>query len=237
MIHKRMPNFKPLYFLVTFSCLMMNAVFAQEAEGGIELQFVSFPKSLDAKPVELLIGEGKTILVELPTNSISQIYKVKPQANWKIGKMVKDDEGKPSFQVYGEAPAIRATKQLILVIRSAKDDADGLKLIPMDYSESNFGGGNYFVMNASGVDIAGAIGTSKFTLQPRKHTLLAPKPTKTVNDRDYCFAKFFYRVEENVQPFFSSTWRFNKAARSMVFFYQNGKTKHLRIHTIRSYVK
>ena len=53
----QMPKFKPLTLLVSLSFLIAHAVFAQGEEGGIELQFVSFPKSADAKPVELLIGE------------------------------------------------------------------------------------------------------------------------------------------------------------------------------------
>ena len=225
---------KPLYLFVSFSWLLISAAFA---EGEIELQFVSFPKSLDSKPVELLIGEEKTMLVEMPTNSISPVYKVKPLSKWMIGKTTVDDEGKPSFDVYGQAPAISSTKQLILVIRKGKDDADGLKLIPMDYSQAGFGGGKYLLLNAANIDIAGAIGTAKFALKPGKYTLLAPKPTKVKGERKYCFAKFFYRKGKNTQPFFSSTLRFNKGARSMVFFYIDPKTKHLKLHTIRKYVK
>lgn len=220
-----------VYLLVSF-LLIQTAL----SEGEIELKFVSFPKSMNAQPVELLIGEGKTMLVDLPTNSISSAYKVKPLANWAIGKMTKDEEGKASFKVYGQAPAINSTKQLILVIRSGKDDSEGLKLIPMDYSDKNFGGGKYFVMNATSIEIAGAIGTSEFSLKPRQHKLLAPKPTKIENDRSYCFAKFYYRKGENIQPFFSSTWQFNKAARSMVFIYHDPKTKHLKLHSIRSFI-
>jgi hypothetical protein len=180
-------KFKPLYLLVSFSWLLIHAAFA---EGEIELQFVSFPKSPDAKPVELLIGEEQTILVEMPTNSISPVYKVKPLSKWVIGKTTVDAEGKPSFDVYGQAPAISSTKQLILVIRSSKGDAGGLKLIPMDYSQAGFGGGKYLLLNAANIDIAGAIGTGKFSLKSGKYALLAPKPTKVKGERKYCFRKF-----------------------------------------------
>lgn len=229
-----MTKFKSLYLFFSFSWLFIHAAYA---EGEIELQFVSFPKSPDAKPVELFIGEGKTILVELPTNSISPVYKVKQLSKWMLGKTVTDDEGKPSFDVYGQAPAISSTKQLILVIRKGKDGAGGLTLIPMDYNQAGFGGGKYLLINATKIDIGGAIGTDKFSLKPGKYTLLAPKPTKVKGDRKYCFAIFFYRKEKNIQPFFSSTWRFNTAARSVVFFYNDPSTRKLKLHTIRSYVK
>ena len=228
-----MTCFKLPCLLAALSYLLIHAAFA---DGEIQVQFVSFPKAADAKPVELLIGEGETMLVEIPTNSISPIYKVKPLTQWIIGKTTTDENDESTFDVYGQAPSISSTKQLILVIRKGKDDAGGLKLIPLDYSQSSFRGGNYFLMNATSVDIAGAIGTGKFSLKPRKHTLLAPQPTKIKSDRKYCFAKFFYRKEKNIQPFFSSTWRFNNRARSMVFFYHDPGTGRLRLHTIRDYL-
>jgi len=81
---------------------------------------------------------------------------IQATCKWVIGKTTTDDEGKPSFDVYGQAPAISATKQLILVIRSAKGDAGGLALIPMDYSKTGFDGGKYLLVNATNVDIGGA---------------------------------------------------------------------------------
>ena len=148
---------KPLYLFISFCWLWIHAASAQ---GVVELQFVSFPRSLNAKPVELLIGEGKTIPVEMPTNSISPVYKVKALSKWVVGKSSVNDEGEPTFDVYGQAPAISSTKQLVLVIRKGKDDASGLKLIPMDYSQVGFGGGKYLLLNAANIDIAGSVGTA-----------------------------------------------------------------------------
>lgn len=125
--------------------------------------------------------------------------------------------------------------QLILVVRKGRDDGDGLELIPWKNNDQGFGGRKYFLLNASSVDIAGTIGTGKFSLKPKKYDLIAPKPTKTKGDRKYSFAQFYFRTKEEIQPFFSSTWRFNKKARSMVFFYHDPNTKRLRIHTIRSF--
>ncbi len=48
---------------------------AQEG-GTVTLQFLSFPKSIDPKPVELFLGDGKTIEVEIPTNAFSKLYKI-----------------------------------------------------------------------------------------------------------------------------------------------------------------
>lgn len=218
-------------------CFSLAVGTAPAQQADIEIQFVSFPKLADAKPVELLIGEGETMAVELPTNSISTVYKVKPLAKWVIGKTEVNGEGEESFGIYGQAPAIASPKQLILVIRKGKEDADGLELIPMDNRGSHFGGGKYFLMNATKVDIAGSVGTEKFALKPNAHTLVAPEPTKTKGESKYCYAQIYFRKDEEVQPFFTSTWRFNENARTMVFFYHEPTTNQLKLHTIRDYVK
>lgn len=203
----------------------------------VNLHFVSFPKLANAETVELLVGEGKTIEIELPTNSISKSYQVAPLASWLIGKSSVDAEGKFKFETYGQTQSIGTKNQMILAVRKGKDNAGGLHLIPMDYSQTGFGGGEYFLMNATVLEIAGDVGTSKFALKPLKHVLLDPKPTKKSGEREYAFAKFYFRKGEEVQPFFSSTWRYSENARSMVFFYQDPKTMHLRLHTIRDYLE
>lgn len=227
--------FRPL--LLSAAVCLFPAAQTAFAQAEVELQFVSFPKASDAKPVELLVGEGETIAVELPTNSISSVYKVKPLAKWVIGKTEIGEEGKQSFLIFGEAPAIASPKQLILVVRKGKEDSDGLELIPVDNRGSNFGGGKYFLMNAARVDIAGSIGTAKFALKPNAHTLLSTGPTKTKGDSKYCYAQIFFRKDEEIQPFFTSTWRFNENARTMVFFFHDPSTTQLRLHTIRDYVE
>ncbi len=201
----------------------------------VNLRFVSFPKAAAAEPVELLLGEGQTMEVELPTNSISKTYKVPALATWSLGKSSVNEEGKSIFLSYGEARSIGASEQLILVVRKGHNDAAGLQLTPMKTSDEGLDGGKYLLFNASKVDIAGTIGTAKFALEPGKHGFVAPKPTKTEGNRQYCFAKFYFREAKDIHPFFSATWRFNQEARSIVFFHHDPHTKQLRVHTIRSF--
>jgi hypothetical protein len=203
----------------------------------VNLRFVSFPKSTDADPVELLLAEGQTIQIELPTNSISKAYKVPALSTWALGKSSTNAEGKSIFLPYGQTRSAGAGEQLILVVRKGRDDAAGLELTALKDGGDGFDGGKYLLLNASKVDVAGNIGTGKFTLEPGKHSVLAPNPTKTEAGRKYCFAKFYFRQDEEIQPFFSSTWRFNEEARSMVVFYHDPKTRQLAVHTIRSFAR
>jgi hypothetical protein len=230
----RFAPFTHFLFLTALTAIL--SVKAAPANGEITVRFISFPKSSNSEPVELAIGKEETIPIELPTNSISPAYKAKSPTHWLLGKTVVDAKGKASFDVYGQAPVNSAPEQLVLVIRKGKHEADGLELIPMDYQTSNFGGGEYFLVNATKVDIAGMIGTERFLLKPDRRVLIAPEPTSTRNGREYAYAQVFFRKGEEVQPFLSSTWRFNDNARSIIFFYHDPKTMQLRVHTIRDFI-
>jgi hypothetical protein len=218
--------------LLSFFALSLTS-FAQEQQ--VSLQFVSFPISASAKPVELIIGKEKTMNVELPTNALSPVYKVNRLSEWVIGKSSVGTEGQFVFDTYGKAPALASVKQLILVVRKGTNDSDGFDLIPMDNLEANFGGGMYFFMNAAKVDIAVEIGDKKFALKPLTHNLVKPSPSKTEGERQYLYTTLQFRKGEEAVPYYSSTWRFSEKARSLVFLYHDSNTNQLRTHTIRDY--
>ncbi len=205
-------------------------------ENGISLQFVAFPKIADAEPVELLLGDGKTMKVELPTNRLSPIYKVEPMAHWALGKASKDDKGEFAFNTYGKAPSIASTNQLILVIRSGPNESDGFELIPMDNGTVNFGGGKFFFMNAARVNVAVEIGDVKLKLEPRQHKMVQPNPSKSEGKREYLYVYLHFRKGTEAVPFYDSTWRYNENVRSMVFLYHDPHSGQLRTHTIRDYL-
>lgn len=215
--------------------LFSQACFAQEEK--VMLQFVTFPKIINAEPVELLVGEGETIKVELPTNSLSPVYKVNRLSQWALGESSIGADEEFAFDVYGKTASLASSKQLILVIRKGAKVSDGLELILMDNQHSKFGGGMYFFMNAAKVDIAVKIGDKKFALKPRKHTLVQPKPSKVEGKRKYLYTYIAFRKGTKTVPFYESTWRFSKKARSMVFLYHDPHTKQLRTHSIRDYIQ
>lgn len=211
--------------------------FAQEPEQ-VTLRFLSFPKNASPQPVQLLIGEGEALEVKTPTNALSQPYKVKRLASWSFGKLepAKSKDDKPSFTSYGSAPALSSSNQLILLIRKGKENKDGLRVIPMDNNTGNFGGGQFFFMNAAKVDIAGMLGGTKFALKPGTHTIIEPVELRKREGAEQIFTEFFFRKEDEARPFFSSSWPANKKARSMVFFYHDTTNERLRFHSIRDYI-
>jgi hypothetical protein len=222
-------------------CLLAlgTPLIAQEAEQ-VTLRFLSFPKSASPQPVELLIGGGETLEVKIPTNALSAPYKVKRLSTWAVGKMepAASAEEPPSFTAYGSARALASSDQLILLIRNGKENADGMRVIPMDNRTGGFAGGQFFFMNAAKVDVAGVLGGTKFALKPGTHTIIKPKEMirREGAAANQFFTEFYFRKETEARPFFSSTWPANDKARSMVFFYHDPHNERLRMHTIRDYL-
>lgn len=225
------------------SCLGLIALtvsaMAQEAET-VTLRFITFPKSANPEPFQLLVAPGETMEIKAPTNALSTPYQVKRLSAWSFGKIEpgKTAEEPPTFTSYGSAPAPASSDQIILLIRNGKENKDGLQVIPMDNRSESFGGGQFFFMNAAKVDIAGMLGGTKFTLKPGKFTVIKPTELKQREEggKGLFFTEFYFRKDEEARPFFSSTWPHNEKARSMVFFFHDTKNDRLRMHTIRDYV-
>jgi hypothetical protein len=187
------------------------------------------------------LEEGKSIQVELPTTCLSPVYKVPALAQWNLGKMniVLDDNGKEKkvFTSYGKVNSAGSSQQLILVIRKGNSYKDGFKLIPLKYNEDDFGGGQYFIMNVTKVDIGLELGKTKVALKPQKYKLLKPNPSRVLNGRQQLYTKAYFRREGKMKAFYSSTWRLNSSARSLVFFYHEPVNNRIRTHTIRTYIR
>lgn len=213
--------------------LFSQACFAEEDQ--VELQFVTFPEVANAEPVELLIGKGEVIKIELPTNALSPVYKVNRLSQWALGKSSIGADEEFAFDIYGKAASLASSKQLILVIRRGEKVLDGLELILMDNKDSKFGGGMYFFMNAAKVDIAVKVGDKKFGLKPRKYKLVDPKPSRTKGSRKYLNIKIYFRKGDNFQDFYANILRYSDRARNMMFIYHDPHTKQFRTHTIRNY--
>lgn len=224
-----------LLLLFVSSIISSSLCCAQDKKA--EVQFVSFPITTNPQPIELLIGNEVTMTVEIPTNSLSPTYQVNPISEWVLGKSSKDKEGKFTFETYGKIPSLNTEKQLILVMRKGDNDSDGFELIAINNDPSNFGGGKYLFFNASKTEISGEIGESKFAIKPFNHTLIKPTPVESEDNtkRLYVFTRFL--KDEEANPFYSSTWRYNEKARSLVFFYNESINKSIKTHTIRDYLE
>ena len=225
------------YFLSSILLYVSASLAFGQDEEVVSLQFVSFPISNKSEPIELFLGDEKTIKVELPTSSLSPVYKVPAMSQWLLGEMKVNEEGEKVFKPFGKAKSAGGTKQLILVIREGATYKDGLKMIPLKYDVGNFSGGKYFIMNATKVDIGVQLGATQVALKPNTYKLAKPKESNEVNGHKELFVKVFFRNKDGMKPFYNSKWRLNDKARNLVFFYHEPHHRRIRTHTIRDYLR
>lgn len=211
---------------IAITFILMTGASAQEK---ISLQFLAFPKKLQPLPVELLVGEGKTIEVDTPGNELSTTYKVPPLESIVVGKTTVNEEGESVFQVYGKAKSITASKQIILLMRKGKDDSDGYVVLPINGELANFRGGSYLFINASGLNVGGVIGGSKFALKPGQRRLLKPTPN---HEDGICQVTLSYEREDKWKVFYDTRWPANEKYRSLIFFHQDPRTGRLGVSPI-----
>lgn len=220
-------RFSQLLILVglSLSCLPCTA----QDDPKVSLQFLAFPKQLRPEPIELVIGEKKTIKVETPGNELSPAYEVPQLETIIVGETSQNEKGEDVFQVYGRAEAIGASKQIILLFRKGKKNSDGFVVMPINGDLVNFKGGSYVFFNVSKSNVGVVIGDKKMALKPGQRELLSPQPD---HENGICQVTLSYQIGDRWKTFMDTRWPVNENYRSLVFFYQNPENGRLGVYPI-----
>lgn len=200
-----------------------------QSDQQVSLQFLAFPKRLDPKPIELLVGDKKIIPIDIPGHELSPVYRANRLASIVVGLTTKNEKGEPVFQSLGNAPSIASPRQIILLIRKGESNSDGFVVIPIDGDLTKFTGGSYLFINASKIPVGGLIGDKKFALKPGQKSLLQPAPT---HEGGGCQVTLSYQNNEKWEIFYDTRWSVNKRYRSLIFFYQDPETGSLGVAPI-----
>ena len=199
------------------------------AQEGMTLRFLAFPKSPAPQPVELLVGEGKTILVDTPGHELSTAYRVPVMGMLSVGKTIQSEEGGAVFESYGSAKALGVREQIVLLLRKGEAHSDGFVVLPVDASSIHFSGASFLFLNASSLDVAGLVGDQKLVLKPGQTRLVKPSPSHKDSG---CQVTFSYLRKDKWKTIFDTRWPASDKFRSIVFFYQDPKTGRLGIAPI-----
>lgn len=207
---------------------------AQQAET-FAMQFMTFPMTIEPLKVELLVGEGKTMELLVPSNELSSTVLVPRMASLVFGETVRNKEGKPEFKIYGQGKPAAAPKQLVLLLRKGQDMAAGFEVRAISSDLKEFAGGKLLFVNACRIAIGGRAGYKPFALKPGAHTIVEPK--LEANGR-LAFVEFFYDKDGAAIPFFSTLWPVSKNYRGLVFFYQDPNSDYkIRLHSFRHFLE
>lgn len=195
-------------------------------EKTIKLRFLGFPQVPNPQPVELLVGDGKTIKVDTPGNELSQPYSVPVLASISVGETVTNEKNESVFKVYGSAKAINAEELIVLLLRKGQKPSDGFVVLPVDAGRTGFKPASYLFINASNLEVGGVIGDQKFAMKPGQRRMLQPKP----NHADgICQVTLSYMKGDEWKTVYDTRWPASDKFRSMVFFYQDPGTGRLGI--------
>lgn len=223
----------PFPFLLALVGYVMSSLpcaAQQQEEGTVSLQFLAFPKQLRPEPVELVVGERKTIRVETPGNELSPTYEMPRRVGAiVVGETIENDRGEDKFKTYGRAKLIDAKEQIILLVRKGKSNSDGFSILPLDGELANFNGGSYLFINASKLNVAGKIGDKQFKLKPGQREMLQPEATHAGGG---CQVTLAYENDEKWKVFRDTRWSTNNRYRSLVFFLQDPNSGRLMVTPI-----
>jgi hypothetical protein len=218
----------PLLLLIAGYFLSSLPSTAQE-EGKVALQFLAFPKQLRPQPVELVVGENKTIEIQTPGNELSPTYEMPRTGTIEVGKTVENEAGEKVFQLYGRSKMISASNQIVLLLRKGEKNSDGFVILPIDGELSEFNGGSYIFINASKINIAGKIGDKRFSLGPGKREMVQPNAS---HPGGACQVTLAYQREDKWKVFKDTRWTANKRYRSLIFFHQDPVSQRLSVSPI-----
>lgn len=217
---------KILSITVTVAVITMSIATAQEK---MSLKFLAFPKMRGSEPVELVVGENKTIEVATPGHELSPEYKVAAQDTIVVGKTIVNEEGEPEFQVYGRAKSNGSSNQIILLMRKGRENSDGFDVVPINGNLDDFKGGNYIFINASKLNVGGVMGETKFALKPGQQRMLKPKPD---HENNVCQVTLSYEREDGWKKFKDTRWPTNERYRSLIFFHQDPRNGRIGVSPI-----
>ena len=221
--------------LLPFLSVCLWGGLAQAQQPQVELKFITFPSTLEPMEMEMIVGEGEVRKLEIPSNELSEPYRVQRLNQMVFGKMGQDTEGNPKFDTWGKGNFSSGAKQIVLILRKGKTLEEGFEVRAISSDPNAFGGGKMLFLNASGLDIAGTAGTKPFSLKPARHAIVEPKAER--NGR-LAFVEFFYRNKEGkAEGFFNSWWPVDKFSRGLIFFYQDpARDNRITFHSYREFL-
>jgi hypothetical protein len=200
----------------------------------MSLQFMTFPLAVEPLEVEMLVGEGKTIKIKVPSNELSDAVRIPLMGSLVFGETVLDEKKKPTFKIYGEGKPAAAPKQLVLLLRKGKEMADGFEVRAIPCDIQAFGGGKIMFVNATKVEIGGQIGHKPFALKPNAHTII--KPSLEANGR-LTYVELSYNQNGKAVPFFNTLWPVADNYRGLVFFYHDPNNENkIQLHSFRDFL-
>ena len=217
----------PYIFLVIFALASNKAVGEL-----LSLQFVATPEVVAYGGLELRTGEDTSVPIEVRPHEISKFYKVPASEHWSVGKFKQAADGTREFVEYGKVKSLQSQHQLVILIPTGDANDKRLNLVVVGNELVRFIGGTFLIVNGSDKEIGGILDDQEVSALPMESCLIQ----NTFADNKNAFhVQLSYRRDDKMKLFLSRKWPLNKKARALVCFYNDPKSKRLKMHPIRDF--
>ena len=221
-----------LYLILLSSVLLAPVLHGQVKT--MSMQFVCIPRAAgEEDTVEVVVGRKKTLEVKIPSNELSQEYRVPRSNPILVGKKV-DRNGNVGFDTYASFAPPAGRNVIVILGRKGATNADGFTAKAINADSKNFRAGQYLLYNICSETIECEIGGDVFSLQPDEITLKSPKGDVK---EDLAHVKLFVKSDDGeAKPFFTNNWPIRGNARSIVVIYKSPATDKYMIRAINDYL-
>lgn len=219
-----------IIFLLTF-LVFLPSVYAQESASKIEARFYAFRYAPKLQSVYLRTGIKTYQKVELSTANIVGPLKVLiNDGSVTIHKMENNEEGEVIYPVVGvvKVPASITKALIILAPANQEKSKYSYQTFVIDQKISQFPLGSYKLVNLSPYQIRGAIGSTRFIVQPSR---VASFNTKGQSGQALPVL-FQYRKQDRWRRLTETRWAHSKTSRFLLCSYFDLSTKRMKLRSI-----
>lgn len=216
-----------LKLLALFSLLAVPLVQGQTpgSKGGPKVRFLAERTPEVIGKVMLVAKEAKSAEFDLPTNHLSE-PQTPPERIFSIWSAAKN------VAVAAVTLPEQGNSFIVLLVPAADG---GYKPIVIAAKDPNFKPGDIYFYNHADKTVLGYVGTSKFSLEPSKGTIVRPQGPSG-DEKNYYEVGLGVRQKEGDRTLSTARWPVQKDLRMYVFFYLNPKSQRLDFRAVDEFV-
>lgn len=214
--------------LTILACLLLAGIAhaqSPSSKKGLGVRFLAERGGQEAGKVVLAVKDTKSPPFDLTMNQLSDSQTPPGRAF----NLQTSDRNVPLASI--TLPE-KGNSFIVLLIPSAKTGYDP---VVMSAEDPNFRPGDIYFYNNSDKTVLGYVGTSKFTLAPKKGEVL--RPTGANEEGHYYSVGLGVREAEGDRPLSTARWPVQKRMRMYVFFFTNPKTGTPDFRAVDEYVE
>ncbi|MFK7912203.1 MAG: hypothetical protein AB8F34_16625 [Akkermansiaceae bacterium] len=210
-----------LFICIVVFCCTASAAPLKKGEVEVRLLAERIPKNLGK--IVLANKEARSDPFDLPMNNLSRPQK--PPARLFSIWSVDRNASLANIRLPEEGNSF--------VILLLLDPKTGYQPVIMPFNRANFKGGDIYFHNNSDKTVMGILGKAKFSLNPRRGTVVTPRG---FGDQRYYHVTLGIKHADRNEVIKSMKWPSSKITRNYVFFYMDPVRKRITYRAVDEFI-